>query len=862
MVSARGVSRGDERCSVLRSLAAGVRPALLLLMAAATIATPGCSCRQETPQERAAREQREAEAAEKRREEEEKNQKKPPLEVQPPIPQPGPDDLTSLVVKPGHWQTARQTLKPNYEDWVGRSTLEVVDKNRQPIAIDRTAFALRSARDVALSKGQEKRVESILFTANASGQLRSRSTLRQRGAGLAQPPETLRLRRMAAHQQHFVVLGPDAERYRFLTSTAAVNAPLSSEFESSTDASRLPLELQYRLVFWPAEDDAPLPDNPLCWTTVAYLLWDEVDPELLRPAQQQALVDWVHWGGQLLVSGPDSLGLLRDSFLDPYLPADSVGPREFTPDDLKPLGAAWNASRKEPPLRPTVPWSGVSLKLRPEAEPLAGIGKLIAERRVGRGRVVVSAMQLAERDLINWRGGYENLLNNLLLRRPPREFDWDPNYFGTGAVVESTGRVFVKRKGGSGARVDARGNSQLRFFARDTHADAAATRYAIVKIGDARSGDIESLQLRPPGVAGGPASWNDSGATASAARATLREAAGVNVPDSGFVILCLGVYLAVLCPFNWFLFKALGRVELAWVAAPIIALAGTWVVVKQAQLDIGFVRAQSEVAILETQPEHPRGHLTRYLSFYTSLSTTYELEFEEPTTLAAPFARIGPGAEPVLLPGQRPSLVTYERQEKARLRGLTVSSNTTDMAHAEQMVDLGGALRYDADRRRLTNETDQSLADLVVVRRPESDKKGDAPTLQGCWIGELASRSSTPVSFAPLSWPEGTSPFSDRRGVGASAGRAGDQQANDAEGSRPERLNFEPLFALALDPSSFEPGEVRAVGRINSVFGGMRVAPEASQLRGATLLVAHLEYGPWGAPKRDRNAPVDVRPKR
>ena len=35
------------------------------------------------------------------------------------------------------------------------------------------------------------------------------------------------------------------------------------------------------------------------------------------------MLDWLHWGGQLIISGPESLEALRDSFLADYLPAES-----------------------------------------------------------------------------------------------------------------------------------------------------------------------------------------------------------------------------------------------------------------------------------------------------------------------------------------------------------------------------------------------------------------------------------------------------------------------------------------------------------------------------------------------------------
>ncbi|MEN1678900.1 MAG: hypothetical protein AAGJ46_04865 [Planctomycetota bacterium] len=816
---------------------------LVVGVAFGAVATPGCSCRQETPAERAAREKREEEEAEKRRQEAEAKKKKPPLEIQPPIPQPGPDDIVSLFVKPGHWMVAKQAMTPNYENWVGEATLQVVDTNNQPIAVERTEFAVRSSRDVALVKGQEKVIESVFYVPQAEGKLNSRSTVRERGAALVQPPENLSLRRMQPHQQHFVVLGKEPQRYRFLTSLRCVDALMPPEFELTAKNFAMPFTRQYRVVTLSAAERVLLPDNPLCWTSVAYLLWDEVDPDSLSQPQQQAIIDWLHWGGQLLISGPDSMDLLRDSFLDPYLPAESLGARSLTAADLKPLSDAWSTSRKPLPLRPAGEWTGIRLKLRPDAEPLAGVERLMAERRVGQGRVIVSAMQLAERDLINWEHGFESLFNGLVLRRPPRSFGENPNA-GYDRSGETRRDVFVRRPG---AVDDAGWNSRLRFFSRDTYASTTPYAFRLMKAAD----DFDSASIVAAEASAGPAAWSDFNAVAGSARDTLRQAAGVNVPDSGFVMMCLGTYLAVLVPFNWFFFKALGRVELAWAAAPLIALAGTWVVVRQAQLDIGFVRAQTEVAILETQPEHSRGHLTRYLSFYTSLSTTYDLEFDDPTAVAAPFARGGRGDEPPLRRGQMPKLVGYQRLEKARLLGLSVSSNATDHAHVEQMVDLGKMLRWDPDRRRLTNESDLAIESLAVVSRPKKGDSYETPLLGG-WVGRLDPRSSATVALSPITPAEGAAVFAEQRL--ASAG--------DGDASEDERLSFEPLFALALDPKRLEPGEVRAVGRLRKVLPGVTVTPAASQLRGDTLLVAHLQYGPLPAPKRDANAPIDVMPSR
>ena len=74
-----------------------------------------------------------------------------------------------------------------------------------------------------------------------------------------------------------------------------------------------------------------------------------------------------------------------------------------------------------------------------------------------------------------------------------------------------------------------------------------------------------------------------------------------------------------------------------------------------------------------------------------------------------------------------------------------------------------------------------------------------------------------------------------------------------------DRLNLEPMFRLALDPSHMEPGEERLVARIDEVLPGETITPSASQVRGATLVVAHLNYAPLPAPQKDLNTRRDIK---
>src|SRR5262249_9038593 len=100
----------------------------------------------------------------------------------------------------------------------------------------------------------------------------------------------------------------------------------------------------YRLVL-PMDPDKPgLSSHPLTWTTISHVIWDGQAPDVLSLSQQQALLDWLHWGGQLIITGGagQPYPLYRESFLGPYLPADATGESVgLTGSDLNPLSQSY-----------------------------------------------------------------------------------------------------------------------------------------------------------------------------------------------------------------------------------------------------------------------------------------------------------------------------------------------------------------------------------------------------------------------------------------------------------------------------------------------------------------------------------------
>jgi hypothetical protein len=598
----------------------------------------------------------------------------------------------------------------------------------------------------------------------------------------------------------------------------------------------------------------PLPTNVLTWTSVAYLFWDEVNLDRLDPAQQAALVDWLHWGGRLIVNGPDSLDSLRDSFLAEYLPVEAGSRVTFDQAALEKLSQTWSARESGAQVKPlavTRPWSGVELKPRADrgAIALPGADRLFYEGPVGAGSIVVSAVQLGERDLINWKG-FDGFLNGALLRRPARKFRTEQD--GAWVGLQTLWQDFADRTH------DAYFTTPLRWFSRDagTKANARSTAVDMTAAMNAQNynawggydvPESEWLVERP----GGLGAWSEFTPVPQVAREALAQAAGVRVPAASFVVICLAVYLVVLVPLNWMVFHALGKVEWAWISAPLIALAGTLAVVRQAQLDIGFVRSQTEIGLLELQGDHPRGHLTRFTAIYSSLSDTYDLEFEDESAVATPFPRDDQWNPAI---GDSLSTVAFEKYDQTRLRGVAVSSATTQMIHSEQVVALAGPIRMfspqgNSNLYQIENKSGFDLSDAVVVHRQVDDD--GRTSLKGCWLGELRNGKGALLPWTEVTYEKAVLPFASLR-------------AEAAKIDNRKRLNVDPLLKLAFqftprsDPLYGKRDEWRLVARVDEPLPGAVASPQASQTAGSTVVLAHLKYEAAPFPDVDVNSPSDV----
>ena len=770
--------------------------------------------------------------------------------------------------KLGHWVATSTPVRANHFNVQGRLDVSNVISGK-PAEIPGTKFTFATARPFALTKGQWKYLQSSAWLPpNANGSFANvQFDLLPTGGGapMFAPPLCVN-RLMKGFQYHMVLLTNRQQKMKYLnlTDSVAVKDPNSYLSEEMPEF--------YFIVTNEPEDPIPLPANGLQWTTIAYVIWDDLDPDSLDVDQQQAMLDWLHFGGQLILSGPDCLSKLENSFLAQYLPAQSSQRTEIEKDQFVDLNENWSIpSAKNPSVKRHLtitegnPVIGIELLPHADAQFVDGTGELVVERALGRGRVVATAFSLAEPRVKSWPC-FHTFFSGALLRRPRREFRktyedeigfrWvDDSTSVYDSLVGSTLRLTSRDLGEREGAISDEGSPALSIDVDEL------TEIPALKAKPKRDPENSRLfggfrQNRESGVA----AWSDYSIIAEAARSTLKNAAGIKPPSASLVLKMLGVYLLILVPVNWLLFRVIGKVEWAWLAIPFIAIAGALAVVRMASLDIGFARSNSQIGLLEFHSDYSRGHLTQYSALYTSLSTKYDVELDNASGIALPFPSGSTKTEKTI------QHVTLHQSLQNRLDDFLIQSNSTRMMHAESLFDAGGSFELTGQSAEveengtldftqaitITNGTQLALTSSAVVGRDES---GD---YYMNWLGDWDGEASKTVQLNACEREEIMARWDD-------ISKSNNEDATDADLTSSEntaKISAYKLLDAVVENLSLGKGEVRLLGYCNDQIGRSRFIPASTQTRQQTLVLAHLKSATLPPARPDVNSILDVLCKR
>ncbi|MGC4004718.1 MAG: hypothetical protein QM811_17010 [Pirellulales bacterium] len=217
---------------------------------------------------------------------------------------------------------------------------------------------------------------------------------------------------------------------------------------------------------------------------------------------------------------------------------------------------------------------------------------------------MVTAFNLKQKEFNDWPGN-DSFINAALLGRDPRVFESLVQYGFTDSQLNYYVRNAAARGNVAHDERDAYHNTKLRILTRDWHEDGLPDgSYTANQTPSPQSQVPRQLRLQTgPGMPPQPweheledtdespeaylertaAGWSDANPLADASRSALGEASGIKIPEVSFVVSMLLTYLGVLVVLNYGVFRLFGRVEYAWIAAPVIAIVGSLAVIKMAQ---------------------------------------------------------------------------------------------------------------------------------------------------------------------------------------------------------------------------------------------------------------------------------------
>ncbi|GAB5406753.1 MAG: hypothetical protein Aurels2KO_49840 [Aureliella sp.] len=802
-----------------------------------------------------------------------------------------------MTAKPGHWYETRQEFKSNREDLqvVVEGTIR---RGNEAVAVPGTDVLNTYTRRSSLPRGQTRSIELQVFVPPAAVSVNEdafafeSTALKFQTQLLSYPlmtpllsaPESKPARELKPHEYQLVVLSPEAQSYAFLASLDTVLWRADELMAIERTRS------YYVSLLKPRADRYPLPKSMLTMTATAAIVWDDVDEDSLSAAQKQALMDWVHWGGQLVISGPNSWTRLRDSFLSDLLPVSDAKSVKLDTSSFDAISDTWvvkDLARGQEP-RLTIDGaaiSGMQFELAPGGAWLPNTDELVAERQVGRGRIVMTAFPLREPKIFNWRY-FSSFFSSGILRRPPRMAGRHP-----------TENMLTQFWAGDlrGAETESRLNTRLRILSRDlplgnvnrtnkrtnnnssqapdTAPQSNSSRDSnpeidnpeidkesdLAEVASAPALPIDSQLNLPdsnrPGrelLAWGANSgaWNDYSAVAYQAVASLSDAAGIELPSRRTILYLLGGYLLILVPLNWAFFKAIGRLEYAWIAAPILAVAGVIAVTRIARLDIGFARRSTEISILELHDGHARGHLTQYVALYTSLSTNYSVQIPENGSVALPLGELNSSSRRTSNLAEMKT--NFGRSEGVTISPFTVLSNSTERVHAEQMVSLDGGLSLGTRENgasAIRNDTGAELVAALVVRRD------DQGAIEYATIDELQSGQIATVTFAPASRDSLWQSWESDPVTQSLAPPQEEMLAAD------EPLWLGGLMKSIVQKTPLIRGQVLLVGYTRDSIGELALTPDQDQYDRRCVVVAHLKPGNLQPVIPDRSILSAIRPR-
>lgn len=627
------------------------------------------------------------------------------------------------MVKPGHWYQVRNKVKANYGD--ESLTLAISVTNREGVSLS-PGWGVDSVyfmRDLALATGQDKVIDAAIFHPmlppemmgqDESGRKKTtaiRTRYALRGIGTLLLEENFPCNMLDGYQYDLVVLSRDISRHLFWRGLDSIVWRQSLDLE---EARLIP----HRVIDINEEEIATqLPNRLSTMTSMSHLVINDISLSVLNQEQQSALADWLHFGGTIIINGPEAISSIEASQLKDWAPLIHTAEGTWSEDSQRDFDSVWTirvSGGERVRFRSDRNIPVLSGTLADGANWVPTLEGLVAERLIGQGRVVMTTFPLTDAAFLRWPS-YSSLIHNAILRKPQRA----PS-LGMDATTQYAEPYL-------GTERNALHSTRLRLWARDLDTTTERTDNEVLeKRTDNAGAKFSSTKKTSIGA------WNPNSKVVEQATLCLRESSGISVPRVETIMKLLLGYLVVLVPVNWVVFRLMRRVELAWIAAPVIAMLGALWVAGSVRLDVGFSRSQTSFGFLECHNNYSRGMLSSFYALYTSLSTNYAAVYKEGNGIVAPVLRV---ARRVSSRDQQEIEYWNADDRGVGLQRFPVLSNSTGILQSEEMVELAGPLRWkmaaDGSSIQVSNDSNLTIRDIGMLG---IDDQGN---LRTSWIGTV-----------------------------------------------------------------------------------------------------------------------------
>lgn len=209
----------------------------------------------------------------------------------------------------------------------------------------------------------------------------------------------------------------------------------------------------------------------------------------------------------------------------------------------------------------------------------------------------------------------------------------------------------------------------------------------------------------------------------------LRSLVQAELPSAWFIAGFLGLYILLIVPVNYFVFRRFRRLEWAWLMVPVWAIVFT-----VGAYHIGAIHQQGTVnlnalSVIETFPNSTRGRATSFISIYSPVRSWYNVRFA-----GGVFPHLITGGAffgPSLPTSSDQTLLVHYDPDTTVIADVLIHHWSQRMVKAAHAIDLGEGvaidLSWDDDRLvgTVTNRTTYTIHDPILYILDRSYRLGD-----------------------------------------------------------------------------------------------------------------------------------------